>query len=347
MIEFQREQKGAVTFLSCLVDEQAMDETVSGMLQRNDPIPGLLSYSATQRDAKCLCSYNITATVPLKQYLSGQETRDALWDVLLDVLDVVSDAEEYLLRPSDFVFDDQYVFVSTDDGKPRLVCLPVPHEGLGTDLAGFLRKLASETVGGDQCPATEPDDGLTADYQALKDFLERMKRRSADEAEKSEEPPTLRQLEPPEPTEEERHETPETGLERAKRGLKRLLPFGGFHLPSLVREPDAAASKEPWVVHLRTGHAQPVDHSPFRLGKKKEYVDFVIAENPTVGRSHADILVRNGVCALIDNNSLNGTFLNGERLEPEVEYLLKNRDRFTLSDEEFRFELRRAGEETR
>ena len=44
---------------------------------------------------------------------------------------------------------------------------------------------------------------------------------------------------------------------------------------------------------------------------------------PTISRVHAKIICRNNQTFLIDLNSRNGTELDGEIIQPETEYLLK------------------------
>lgn len=73
------------------------------------------------------------------------------------------------------------------------------------------------------------------------------------------------------------------------------------------------------------------------LGRSEELCNYVIRDNCTVGRCHATILPGQEVCTLVDNNSLNGTFLNGQRVETGKAYALQTGDRIQLSNEEFIF----------
>lgn len=56
-----------------------------------------------------------------------------------------------------------------------------------------------------------------------------------------------------------------------------------------------------------------------------------------VSRNHAKITVANGQCVLVDTNSSNGTFANGEKLPAEAEYLLAHRDVIKFDNFEFIF----------
>lgn len=74
------------------------------------------------------------------------------------------------------------------------------------------------------------------------------------------------------------------------------------------------------------------------LGRSDKLCQYVIQDNCTVGREHAIILASDQLCKLVDNHSYNGTFLNGQRLEPGKAYVLKHGDRIVLSNEEFIFQ---------
>lgn len=48
----------------------------------------------------------------------------------------------------------------------------------------------------------------------------------------------------------------------------------------------------------------------------------LVVENPYVARSQATFTCRDGLWHIRDNNTRNGTYLNGTRLERDKEYLL-------------------------
>lgn len=58
-----------------------------------------------------------------------------------------------------------------------------------------------------------------------------------------------------------------------------------------------------------------------------------------VSRSHATLSLTDSRVVLLDNNSANGTLLNGHRLKPMKAYPLQNGDVIQLADLEIRFDL--------
>lgn len=93
------------------------------------------------------------------------------------------------------------------------------------------------------------------------------------------------------------------------------------------------------LVRLKTGQEMTVGSAGLRLGKEAGRVDWLIADNGTISRLHASIICRDGGFYLVDNKSLNKTYLNDIALEPEVEVPLESGAGIRLSNEAFSFEL--------
>ena len=66
-------------------------------------------------------------------------------------------------------------------------------------------------------------------------------------------------------------------------------------------------------------------------------MDYFIGDNPAISRSHANILSRDGEYYIVDTNSTNHTFVNGEMIQSNVETKLTHGTRVTLANEDFEF----------
>lgn len=90
--------------------------------------------------------------------------------------------------------------------------------------------------------------------------------------------------------------------------------------------------------YLQSRRGEKVDlKSPItRFGKLADQVDVVIL-NPKVSRIHADVIMREGRLYVMDLNSANGTYINGnpERITGNIEYELHNNDRVVFANEEY------------
>lgn len=94
----------------------------------------------------------------------------------------------------------------------------------------------------------------------------------------------------------------------------------------------------PYLVRLSTSEKIQINKKIFRLGKAQNYVDYV-CPNSHVSRSHADILSKNNEYFIRDNNSTNGTYVNGIRIIGNKEVKIKHEDKIKLANEEFEFRI--------
>jgi len=70
----------------------------------------------------------------------------------------------------------------------------------------------------------------------------------------------------------------------------------------------------------------------------------VLRDDPYVSGTHAQIIAEDDVFRLTDLGSTNGTFLNGQRLNPNEPVVLQAGDEITLGGLTYRFEPRAAAE---
>lgn len=92
----------------------------------------------------------------------------------------------------------------------------------------------------------------------------------------------------------------------------------------------------------RTGVCTQIVQPVFRIGKSCTAADLCVDDNPAVSRRHAEIRVRDGACFLVDQNSTNHTYVNGEELAPQAERLLTDGCAVRFANEEFIYQIRRG-----
>ncbi|MFR5875172.1 MAG: FHA domain-containing protein [Eubacterium sp.] len=95
----------------------------------------------------------------------------------------------------------------------------------------------------------------------------------------------------------------------------------------------------PYLIRKSNFDRVDINKPVFRIGKEKRYVDYFILNNNAVSRLHADIINHNGICFIKDNNSTNGTFVNGNRIQSNIETEIYDGDSITLANEGFVFHL--------
>ena len=93
----------------------------------------------------------------------------------------------------------------------------------------------------------------------------------------------------------------------------------------------------PSLLRSATQEMLEINKSVFRLGKDPNTADYCVSNNTAVSRSHADLITRNGVCFIMDLNSKNHTFVNGQMLPSQCEIEIQDGDVLRLGNEEFIF----------
>ena len=86
-----------------------------------------------------------------------------------------------------------------------------------------------------------------------------------------------------------------------------------------------------------TGEKIELGKPSFVLGKNPEKSDYAVADNTNISRVHAVITMRNGRYYVMDQNSTNGTFINGRIIKAGHETEILPGDCLMLANEEFIF----------
>lgn len=79
-----------------------------------------------------------------------------------------------------------------------------------------------------------------------------------------------------------------------------------------------------------------LDKSPMFIGRLADSVDYII-QNRAVGKIHAEIKKIGERYFILDLNSVNGTYVNGERLICNTDTPMNNGDKITLANESYTF----------
>lgn len=102
---------------------------------------------------------------------------------------------------------------------------------------------------------------------------------------------------------------------------------------------DQPQTISPYMVRVKTGEKIRLDKPVYRFGKERSYVDYFIANNTAVSRSHANVITRGDSYFIVDTNSTNHTYVNGQMIQSNVETKLENGTKVRMANEEFEFYL--------
>lgn len=132
---------------------------------------------------------------------------------------------------------------------------------------------------------------------------------------------------------------PKVAFEKKATFLEALKEMGVLNENLCEKEEGMATGVQYSLYREKTGERMLLSKKKNRIGRLERICQCVIRDNCTVSREHALIFLSDGICKLVDNHSFNGTFLNGQRLEPGIAYALEHGDRILLSNEEMIFQI--------
>lgn len=93
----------------------------------------------------------------------------------------------------------------------------------------------------------------------------------------------------------------------------------------------------PCLIRSKTSECMTIDKPMVRIGKQRGYVDLFIGENAAISRNHANIIEREGQYYIVDTNSVNHTYVDGQQIPSNVETIIHFGAKIRLADEEFEF----------
>ena len=110
---------------------------------------------------------------------------------------------------------------------------------------------------------------------------------------------------------------------------------------TLLADDSEASLFMPYLIDKKTKSQIPINKKDFKIGREEKYVDYVTSE-PTVGRLHASIVLdeQGKIVFVRDANSKNGTFVNGEKIQSNINVQIKDGDVIRFGRDEYMLQLR-------
>lgn len=101
---------------------------------------------------------------------------------------------------------------------------------------------------------------------------------------------------------------------------------------------DCKKEEKIFLVRISTNEKFELDTNESTFGRSKIRSKYILSNNPTIGRLHASLVIRDGVIYLKDYASLNRTYINDNEIEPQKEYPVNISDIITFANEDFKLE---------
>lgn len=106
-----------------------------------------------------------------------------------------------------------------------------------------------------------------------------------------------------------------------------------------ISSDNVVSNASPYIIRMSNDEKAYITKDIFKIGKDMNYADFVIKDNPTISRAHAEIVKVNGNYYIQDNNSKNHTYVDEDIVVGTNKIKLLHNSRFRLSNEDFMFKL--------
>lgn len=139
------ENNGSGTFMVYELSANEKLDTFSYGMMSNNNIKGLVPLIFTQLNNTKLLKYNISSKITLKQYFDNVVNKNDLLSIFLSIAESVIDAEDYMLEPSCFYYDAEYIYINLSNKTADLICFPVIPKLSSMSLCDFLKKVMINT----------------------------------------------------------------------------------------------------------------------------------------------------------------------------------------------------------
>ena len=145
MYDFTFENQGSNTFLVYkLKEDDSIDSFDYGML-KNNKIEGILEPIITTMNNTVTIKFNVSSKIALKQYFEGVVNKKRILTVFSTITNAALTAEEYMLEPTAFLFDLDYIFVNVSTAEAQMICLPILNKPQDTDISAFFKNIMFST----------------------------------------------------------------------------------------------------------------------------------------------------------------------------------------------------------
>lgn len=322
---------------------------------QNGTMRGVLPIEVEVKRNGFVIMYDLTNYIPLDQYVHTIVNKKKFIEILLQILEIFQQLTEQFYNPQNLVMDLEKVVVSPATNKIYFPFIPILYYDYGVTVKDFLVQLiysttfdnTEDTSYVDQCLSilqknmnfsrveleeylkSQIDDGnagkkkvttngIQEIYNPYDQFNWQKKERREPEVVESK-ATTVKEQE----AEEERMFT------RSSRMTESLSDIGEGGTVLL------GATEESYVKQVRTGQKYYLKQNETTIGKRQCIIQ--ITDNPAVSREHAKLIRVHADYFVVDLKATNGTKVNGRRVQPGEQVLLKDEDLLEFANEKFIF----------
>lgn len=350
MCQFKIENKGLQTFLVYqLKDEEEVDQACYEIIHDKQILGLLPTFISTKDNKRCL-KFNTSSRISLKHFFDGPVRKKEFLQVFSSIVENLKRCEEYTLDPNNILLDSSYIYVNKETKETELLFCPLIWQGHSEDIKSRLKNLILKL------DYASEDNALYASritkylaqessfsIEGLRSLLEELKAEKEQELGKLFQAgkikmPTmnLTQSKQPEPAQGDWVGPRQDGIVSKDNNPRQTKELSSNNV---TKEDTSNHFMKAVLKRVKTGEQVLISKQVFKIGTEKDFVDYCIKDNPTISRSHANIVIENEEYYIMDMNSKNHTFVNGRLLSGAKKVKLIHGSSILLANEEFEFSL--------
>jgi hypothetical protein len=244
-------------------------------------------------DVDGLLKFEVTSLIPIETYFkTGCQTFERQKNILRKLIGSIWDADNYLLNTSKVVLEKSCIFIDASTLDVKLLYLPLNtfqiniHKQMRDILLSLLFTIDIKVIESDnrmKQMITYLQD-IDFDIMAFDSMVKALKNKPS---------------------------------KQKKEWFKQFFKNEVVQVPQPVDQTILLSEEEAFPVLEFKAKSVVVNKQSFLIGRAKQLVDYAIPEALSLGRVHAEVIKENDSYYIIDINTKNGTFVNGERLESQ------------------------------
>ncbi len=347
-------KSGVMQFLIKSQKGQQLSEREVHAINNNE-VMGMLKLETVKKPHSFSLIYNITGLITLRDFLKSPLDKETFAGILNNILSNLKSMQESFFNQQGIIMDFNYVMMDPENRKIYFVYVPIPSYDCSITLRDFLLgiiRFGSFTSGEDTSYVREYisilNSGVNFSVFELEEYIKSLSGSRITASSQNVECPKCHSM-----IQFGKNYCPMCGTRMSgDTGIpsdKIYDPWTasvGFH--SKPSEPMAETGKDksvpeaitypdPYLIRMKNNEKIFVDKSAFRIGKGRQNIDYLVLDNKAVSRSHADIITKDNKYYIVDLNSTNKTYMNGEPIPAETEIEIYSGTEIRLADEDFTF----------
>lgn len=307
---------------SDIVDEDVLAETVDNAI--NEIIP----YTSSKVMNKRCFKYQITGKITINEYISKVVNRKEFLTLFLNLIKSLIQVEDFGIQFKNIFLDINQIYIESNTLRVYLVCIPISNRNQDSSIDELLKEiiLKSEFDYNENCKYVKEllaffNDESSIDIRVIQNYISNMLSDEADE-------PIVNTNIAPERKQQDLEE---------ENSFTTLLYEDDGEATTILSQPEEE-KYYPHLIRKKNNEDILLDKPIFRIGKDRNNADYFIADNTAISRRHAEIISKNGEYYIIDKNSTNHVYIDDEKIDPNTEIKIVDKNTIRLGNEEFEFQ---------